>query len=1610
MYFKLSVTFMIGYLLIGNLNAQNIQLLLSPNPSPYISDWQNRTETATLIISNPGSSDIPVKVKTELFDGKNSVVANTVASKMPVLIVPPGVSQYNAEDIFPISAIDYNGSLEMKTAQTGRIPDDNYRFCVSLTDPQTGAPIGSSGPVCKNFNIIAYQAPVLVTPTDNERILESGIHGIVFRWTPVSPSPRGIVTYRLQVFEVLPGQENITALRSNQPIVEKDLKGILQTQWPIDFALPEVGKTYIWTITPLDAEDGKLVDGYGFAEPFVFEVSDGFLRTETNQSGTVVVGDKIKAGENGEFEVEVMDISTEADGTLTGTGKVVINWLLAPVKVEFKNITIDQDKYLINGGIIAMQGGASGTSPLDYPKAWVLSVLSGPLGSNAVDGIINWTNNKIENLVNGYVNNTLGFNQPMMLYKSNIPPPSIPDNSLKMPFGLSFPIHGNSQKLLITEIIFKPNESKLNFIVSSGFQHSGSTYQLGFVGKYLPIHPSNIDFGNGRIELAEDFTMPSLSSDPKMEFLFKKGISNGGCYLEWSENGLDDIRLEMEVTFSRDWLIPIPSPLTTSKVKCLLTGNALSMQDFMFTGNLPQCEIVGTNGLKMQVGSITLDFSDVQNPSTLAFPTNYPHSSTDLTWQGFYMKNFTITLPETWKTGNNQQPPNISAASLIIDDMGLTTEILATNIYDLVSGRVADLSASLDTVKISILNSSLTNGRAAGRIVLPVSEVSASNTLKYKALFSQSGGSGTFQFVIVPTGDISAEILKAKITLNSTSNITANLTTGSISCSMTLNGTLKWNDPNLIPSVTGNLGSLGAPLASGLNGVKMELSFENLKLTYTRNTITDENTMTFNQGSWSFASPQKWVANLPVTIDRIYYLSLPTINPQGGKQLLRGAIMLDIVANLTDEIGGKTSIGAAFGIDFYTSPLRLKPVFAGVVIKNVEVHADLSAVKIDGFLALRSGDPIFGDGFMAEIEVTFTAVSFKCRALTEFGTTNYQNPTGQIYRYWRVEADVILPVGIPFLTGVGFYGFGGGAFYNMNPDPIQSIKNPGNTVYTFKPKKSALGFMVKATIGTMPKFETFNADVSLLAAFSTSSGITQISFLGNFWLTASLEERDSAKIMGSVIVDYNFPSKIFFLAAGLKINIPPAIITPKPEGVGLVMNIDGRANKWYFIAGRPSNTNVVRVFGIDLYSYFMFGNDIPTPNGFTQRFTNNYQSATGYYPNSSNVGNGGVGENTINGKGIATGVGIEFTKSISQDLINGGCRRWSIDGTILAGAELNLSLMHQTGCIGINGYRASGNLGLYASAYTTIHGEGRRGCRDRDHNLFKIQAGAWVEGKFPNPEYITGSITANISLFNGLCECTYYGTFQKGTNCSGTETITTNAAQEDEADSLRNALIQYISPTSHYNFPIASTINVKYSLVPDKVFDVAENQGDGTILNRTFKLVTTRSLEVKNAGGTWSLLTLQSKVNGIGEYQCFIKPTISGVVIPDATQTVDMGLSLNTNTGNSLVSSAGTINLNAIYGSVPPPPVPSYPNPSPIPVNNLVANMDYRFTVTATLYELKTTVPAGYGSPGGPPLQSIWSPALTRNNLPVKETKVHYFRTGAMAPVQLSTGVSGSKI
>ena len=1437
----------LSLLLISSASAAQAQvrvdLNVDSNPNPRIADWVNRTELAMLTVTNgdPRLEGLEYRINVRVLQNGRPVV-ETRSNMVPAKRLQLGSDVFLADEIITYDALSFSGSIERRIAQTGMLPAGFYEFCVSLNDLR-GQAISTPSEVCRPMRITSYQAPELIYPTGDVTLTPEMLSSTQFTWTPVTPAPPAEmgVKYILTVTEILPPQSPSQAFFVNYPLIEEEVMATTQFLWPVDLDLPDQTTHFAWSVKAVSLDDEPYVeDNSGFAQVGTFivqipeteepgeeepaeegEEEEGEEEAEEDPEpvtpGVLAAADTLYAGQNGEFEVIVTEATANGQA-FTGKGTVYIGWLMARMAVEFDSITVDLDKRLVDGKIIVEKHE---DAPV-YPVDWALEVAAQA----------NFTNNAANNVV-GWVENTTGQTIPF----NNLTEYTTP---VRVPLGLTFP---DGNEAAITEMAFRSNKSEFNVIAAKTVPPSWGTSRIGFRGKNILFHPATIQMPTGRFELVEDITMGNVNN--QIQFVFKQpGSNNLGCYIEWDEDGFSEYGLELQALFTRDWLIPSPDTDPNKKVAASISANGTSWTDLILGGTLERAEIPDTGGMTILADSIFYDFSDVLNPPGITFPDNYQGETSEL-FRGFYMSAFEVELPETWQTHSGGQP-KIGVYNMIIDDMGLTMKAMATNVVQFPDADVADLVASIDTVHVELVASSLTEAGIKGRIGLPVSDKDdLDNPLEYIALFNNPQVPNepvSFQLTVTPTGPIPASLLKGELELAETSNIVAYVDPDKRTFDIDLHGTFSWGSVDLGPVKNVNLG----------------LGFQGLGMTYD---TSEQDPFAFNIGSWSFASEQKFLANFPVTIQNIGFTTLP----KQQNQLIRGKVGLDVIFNLSEDIGGMTGLGVEMAILDNVQGQKFYPQYLSTSLDSIAIQANLAAVSIEGAIGFRNEDPVFGNGFIGTLSADFKPVGIKAGALVEFGNTTHQN-ANELYRYWRVQVTQLTlpPPGVVFLPGLAFRGFAGGAYFNMEA-------TLDGTSYSFTPLKSQLGFQAGATIATTPSEDGFNADAVLAAEFNTNTGgLTFINFTGDFWIGAELSatSRAQAIVDGNLGVTYNFPDKHFNLFANVNVEAPP-ITTPSP--VGLVLDINGKENQWYFKFGEPSNPNAVSVFGVNLYSYLMFGNHINPPSGFTPGFRDAYHDAVGQYPGTSQMGSGGVGSHTNTGSGFALGIGFMFDKNTEFPVPCGVCvGDFFVGFDMGAGAEMHLAFLdYGGGCggynpIGVNGWRASGGLGFYGTAGAYVRREG--GLGNKTWEIVSLAAGAWIHGEFPNPYYAAGAVSGHAYVFK-VINVNFHHEFEVGTTCGNQTTSTTVTVNPgDVAADQQEKLVQYINPSFVYNYPVDEPLAVKYGLEPQEVFDVAEQQADGTITMRTFKMEKTVKLEVLEDNGSWTVQSLNTNTNILGEH------------------------------------------------------------------------------------------------------------------------------------------------
>jgi hypothetical protein len=322
----------------------NFQVILQlNNPSPYLSDWKSRSNTATLMVWNRSSSPRQVKILAEIYSN-GLLAATTQPDKLAPRILQPGSTPtyFNGGDIVPIEAVKFTDNVDQTSQRLGRIPDGTICVKVMLVDASTLALLAQD---YKCAPIITYMPPVLISPENETELCLLGLNNVVdkqtnqprpyFRWTSTVPTPQYFpVTYHFAIFEVLPGQQPEAAFRSGRALFERDLNGITELLWPVEFFLPEVGKRYMWSVRALDDKNNPLVQTFdGWATPFYFHVADNC--SDLTGSGIDINGDDAP-----DLDANGLPITLggSSGNTNTGTGTLAVNiispleYLLDPLK------------------------------------------------------------------------------------------------------------------------------------------------------------------------------------------------------------------------------------------------------------------------------------------------------------------------------------------------------------------------------------------------------------------------------------------------------------------------------------------------------------------------------------------------------------------------------------------------------------------------------------------------------------------------------------------------------------------------------------------------------------------------------------------------------------------------------------------------------------------------------------------------------------------------------------------------------------------------------------------------------------------------------------------------------------------------------------------------------------------------------------------------------------------------------------------------------------------------------------------------------------------------------------------------------------------------------
>ncbi len=191
-----------------------------------------------------------------------------------------GTTVGTARPIDPFDVRTFNtADLVGMLGNCHELKEGTYTLCAQFYNLDK---IAVSREVCKDFRVeatnVEYAPPTLITPENEKKFSSTQLEGpVTFRWTPLVPKPKEPVTYRLRVWQLMQGQTATQALRTNTPLIQKDVDNLTQTT--VNSILtgpckPPYLCDFIWNVQALNRAGKPMGNNNGTSEPYTFSATE----------------------------------------------------------------------------------------------------------------------------------------------------------------------------------------------------------------------------------------------------------------------------------------------------------------------------------------------------------------------------------------------------------------------------------------------------------------------------------------------------------------------------------------------------------------------------------------------------------------------------------------------------------------------------------------------------------------------------------------------------------------------------------------------------------------------------------------------------------------------------------------------------------------------------------------------------------------------------------------------------------------------------------------------------------------------------------------------------------------------------------------------------------------------------------------------------------------------------------------------------------------------------------------------------------------------------------------------------------------------------------------
>lgn len=1168
---------------------------------------------------------------------------------------------------------------------------------------------------------------------------------------------------------------------------------------------------YYWRVKWLSNPDDSISDAYRVSDIFRFYVRGEARRDTTRPTPssciasceappitnrtavtTAMVGSDLQIGL---FTLRVTEIRWTGE-TAEGRGTIRVPFLRAPIRVNFRNIKINNEGRIFEGTVNAEYDNQSIVpSSLTSPGRAIST-----LNESEIRNLYEYVNQETRRITSFFGDNPIG-----------------------LPIGLDKIVEGRRYTIAIVGLDFKVDKAELNAMVALDFPELHGWIGLG--AKEICFHPNGLGgLGQGMLYLPNDVDLV-WSSDitvrlKRTQFSDDyRTISDSGTYVRWDCSGFLSLGISGEIRFSRNLLVEDRDEGTISSDTIIASFNTTIRRHNNWIASLTfnhPFQINGVNGFGFQIQEAWLDFSDIDNPLGFTHPGG---GGNNPTWKGLYLRRALFKLPSHFRsTSSTSQRINFGVNNLIFDRNGFTASFRSENILNLSDGNLDGWRFSIDTIYFDMVNSAFRRAGFNGKIQTSFTD----SSFAYNSVLSRdTSGEFSYNFIIHPQSRVNANIWLATLELVGTSRISITIDRSGISARAVLNGNM---------SINTDLPGIGRTSFTSMR-------FEGLTF-QTRDPFIvcpDGNCIRFGT-----ASPQKMIA-----METLENLPNPSSPPE-NRNIGGFPVSINNIRMITRTSEGRPLAGISFTLNLNLMPGQSNTFSSATTLNifgrlnltgqqhweydhieldSVSVRGSVGVVSLEGGLKFYNQDATYGTGMKGFVDATFRP-TIRARVAAQFGSKDGFN-------YWFVDAQALFTPGITLVPGLDVYGFGGGAWYKMRREGslpnAQSLTNadtsgrggPGRTLsgVTYRPDNNiSFGFEATLVFGNTGGGQSYNADVTFNAQFTSSGGVSNMNLIGDVFFFTQVNNRRDVPVRGRATVGYDFERNIF--SGTFAVNFNFSVVR---GGGSVVLHFSQDTN--FVHIGTPTSPITLELVipGISptprAGAYFMVGNYLPDP-----------------LPPPSEVG-------SILGTGmsfpsrdamITSGRGFAFGARFSAN--TGRITFGPFFGRLNIGAGFDMTLQNVEGrvcegrtSIGINNWYANGQMyaflqaaiGLYVDIWFT----------SGEFKILDVGAAAALQGGLPNPTWLRGVVGGYYNILNGLVQGNCRFEFSVGERCViplESPLVNVNILADLSPANGSTNVDPYVNPVALFNAEI------------NREFELEQVRDDGSTVRRRFRFLIER--------------------------------------------------------------------------------------------------------------------------------------------------------------------------